>query len=791
MSRTGRRFGRLSMTSSLDGITVIDLTRGAAGAIATMFLADHGARVVRVVDEGAAVLRDGGFRVWDRGKTVTCAAFGQPGHQLESLIAAADVLVEDHVPGQRPKDLLFEALATRNPRLIVCSITPYGEDGPWRDEPPVDDLVLARAGVLAGLPGFRQAPVHLIHPLPSTGAGLLATLGIAAALFEREKIGTGRRVTTSLLAGALIYHPKVVAQHLQPNKFQTNPYGSAPFYSVYECADGAWVQLGCVHTGFIARAAELMGIAGMLDDPVFGKGHAPQTDDADAELRQAIARVMARRPYADWEADFEARDIPYARSRTTDESLEDAQVHHNEMVVALPDPEVGRLEQMGVPIKMGATPGKARAPRTAAPVDAAQLVTELASCDDKVGPVASRPGKTANLPLRGVRVLEITNLIAGPMAGRLLADLGADVIKLEPPQGDISRPIGRTYFFSVNFAKRSVCVDTARPEGKAIAARLASSCDAVLANLRPGATERMGIGTAFVPSLIEAQISGYGLSGPYAHRPGIDPLAQALMGLERAQGGEGNPPSFPAQLAPTDFTTGTMAAIGIVLALFVRARGAAAGQRIEVNLLDGGIMLSSEWFTRFTGRPERPLADRAQLGTGPFHRLYELSDGFVYVAADAAAERERLNAALTLADPTAAAHLKTAAGSTSPQHPNEGVLPTAFTEWFRSLDKAKAAAILGEARVPFAPVEAPDAAVFFETSHAAANGFSTNAHHPNAGQMTVVQRYVGFGASARDETPPTPLLGEHSAQVLREAGFSKTEIDALFADGLVKSERAG
>ena len=171
-------------------------------------------------------------------------------------------------------------------------------------------------------------------------------------------------------------------------------------------------------------------------------------------------------------------------------------------------------------------------------------------------------------------MLEITNLIAGPTAGRLLADLGADVIKLEPLEGDISRPIGRTYFFNLNANKRSLSVNTRTPEGKDVAQRVAATADVLLANLRPHATERMGIGPEVLqqlnPRLIETHVTGFGWDGPYALRPGIDPLAQALMGLSRAQGGPENPPVFYSQLAPTDFTAGALGALGTILALFAQ-----------------------------------------------------------------------------------------------------------------------------------------------------------------------------------------------------------------------------
>src|SRR5439155_10584936 len=138
-------------------------------------------------------------------------------------------------------------------------------------------------------------------------------------------------------------------------------------------------------------------------------------------------------------------------------------------------------------------------PRAAAPLATKDLQVPAPSGDV---PISSGASPTDPPPLAGVRILEITNLIAGPTAGRILADLGADVIKLEPPGGDMSRPIARTYFYSVNFNKRSISVDTATDAGKRIVQRIAASADALVANLRPHATERMGIGGAVAPRLI-------------------------------------------------------------------------------------------------------------------------------------------------------------------------------------------------------------------------------------------------------------------------------------------------
>lgn len=783
------------MASALDGITILDLGTGAACAMATMFLSDHGARVIRLVAPQEPHFREGGFIVWDRGKDClafdmdraamdlaagSAPAFGSDADRFSTLVAAADVVIEDFAPSSPRQQLVKAAWLQRiNPRLVHCSVTAYGKAGPWKDDPPIDELVLARTGVMAGMPGYRPAPVHIVHPLPTVGAALFASIGIAAALLARERTGRGRSVSTSLMAGALLYHSKIAGDRLPAHVFQTHPAGSAPFYSVYRCADDKWVQLGCVHVGFIAAAAKLFGLSDMIEQPRFEKGRGGKTLADEMEMRQRVAEVVATRPFPDWARDFEAADVPFAEARHSEDGISDPQVRHNGQVVTLDDPAAGPVVQMGVPVMMSGTPGRVRGPRPE------RRLTEITLPES-----VSRAGRTqvagdADVeapPLAGVRILEITNLIAGPIAGRLLADLGADVIKLEPPSGDLSRPIRRTYFYSVNFNKRSIAVDTSTTDGKRVVQAIAAGCDALLANLRPRATERMGIGRDINPRLIETHLTGYGWTGPYAKRPGIDPLAQALMGLERAQGGHDNPPVFPAQLAPTDYTTGAMGALGTILALFARERTGIV-QRVDCNLLNGAIVLSSPWFTAYQGRSERPLADKAQYGLGPFHRLFRMSDGWIYVVAGSASE-QRAVLDFARVDPTSVED----EGPTPVRHPIDTALSKALSEGLGQQSCGEVMAALSRAGVACAIVAAPASDIFLTDPQAVANELVANRVHPTGGNIRVAWQYVRFHGCRLSRGLPTPLLGEHADEVLAEAGFAAPEIARLRQDGIIVSK---
>ena len=780
------------MASALDGITVLELSQTPAGAMAGMFLGDHGARVTRLLDSREQALRPGGYRVWDRGKAcrsldLSQAAADPQASGYESLLRAADIVLEDFPPSSERQELVrSDRLAALNPRLIHCSITAYGKRGPLKDEPAIDELVMARMGILETMPGYRPGPVHVVHPLPSVGAALFASIGMAAALLGREKTGRGRTVETSLMAGCLLYQPKVVAPDLEPRPFQTHPAGSGPFYSVYGCADGNWVQLGCVHLGFIQTATRVLGIADILDEPRYGGGQIPVSPEADLELRARIAEAIVTRPYDHWARRFEESDVPYALARTTEAGLDDPQVQANGMVETLADPEVGPLVQMGVPVRLSQTPGRIQGPRAVPDAVPSEPPAEATTAAPPPG--VTGPEGEFDLPLKGIRVLEITNLIAGPIAGRLFADLGADVIKVEPHAGDISRPLGRTYFFNVNVNKRSLCLNTREPEGRTVVQKVAATSDVLLANLRPGAIERMGLGVDDLrnlnPRLIETHVTGFGAAGPYAHRPGIDPLSQALMGLSRAQGGAENPPVFPAQLAPTDYTAGAMGTYGTVLALLVRERTGLA-QRVDTNLLNGGIALTSEWFTRYEGRGARPLADKGQYGLSPFHRLYESADGWVYVAADTPDDRRALAAALGCEPCPDESADASAAGQ---GHPSLAPPSDAIARRLASMTVAGAVELLQSANVPCAPVIGGDSEIFLDHPHARANRMVLAYNHPVVGYMQVAGHYIQFGNTPVAAGIPTPLLGEHVRDTLREVGYTEGAIADLYGKSVVKTE---
>ena len=757
--------------SALGGLTVADVSGGLAAALCSMFLADNGARVVRVVfDDHDAVRHPPVFALYDRGKEVVRIDNGGAGG-LGGILAGADVLLEDFAPSSQTRARLgLDMAGARRSDLVHCSITAYGANGPLAGEPADHDLVAARTGILASQPSGRgEGPIHVVHPVAYVGAGVLAALGISAALYRRERTGRGGRVATSLMAGALLYAPKVDGENVPVRRMNMTTQGGGPFYSVFECADGEWIQLGCIHSGFVDIAAAALGVAEFIaSNPEMGDGRWPRDEDARRRLFDKVAERIRTRSADEWIAELQAADVPCDRAQTAREAMSDPQILHNGLVRELDDPLFGKTLMTGPPINLSETPPKIRSARAATAVrpedlDLPKSESARVSRAPKAESARNADGDGGGLPLSGVRAMEMTNVIAGPVAGRLLADLGADMIKFESPFGDISRPGGGAGFISYNAGKRSVSVDTKTRAGAEVARRLAASADLILANMRPGATERMGLSEDFLrdanPRAVQTHITAYGWDGPYAQRPGVDPIAQALTGLQRAQGGAGGAPVYLSALAPCDYTGGALGALGAVLGLLARERFG-IGQKADTNLLAAGALMNADGFIHYDGKTPRPLPDADQLGIGARRRLYRTSDGWIYLAADGQDDEAAQAAEFWDGAEEALAQMSTA----------------------QALDELSA---LGISR---APVVENYARGFFQDPQAQANGMIAELTHPALGALKLSGSLVSFDGVGTLPKRYTPLLGEHTAEVLAELGYSGEGAAALYADGAVKTE---
>ena len=363
---------------SLDGVTVVDLSWGRAGPMATGLLADHGAAVVRVEPPGGDPYRSLVSRAaYDRGKQslILDLRTDQGRDALQHLLAGADVLVESWQPGVAEAwGLGYDALHVRYPRLVYCSISAYGLDGSARDRPGYESLVAARTGVMASAePGAD--PVYPGVPIAGIGAALLAVIGIMAALVVREDTGAGQRVDTSMLDGALSFLNMFWEQleNLPDEAYRPRSPTRRFMMASMRCGDGEYLG---VHTGANGSYGRLMEALGLSDRVAPAPGNreksVPLTDEEAEIVTTDVPRLFASRPRSYWLEQLRAHDVCAIPVLRPCEVFDQAQAVHNGIVVSLDDPELGPLEQVGVAARMGGAPGAVRghAPRPGEHTDA-------------------------------------------------------------------------------------------------------------------------------------------------------------------------------------------------------------------------------------------------------------------------------------------------------------------------------------------------------------------------------------------------------------------------------------
>jgi formyl-CoA transferase len=385
--------------------------------------------------------------------------------------------------------------------------------------------------------------------------------------------------------------------------------------------------------------------------------------------------------------------------------------------------------------------------------------------------------------LDDIRVLELTQVMAGPFCGQVLADMGADVVKVEPPGGDSTRrSLGfrmsgddTAAFLAVNRNKRSIVLDLKDDAHRAAFHRLARDADVVLENNRPGVAARLGVDYETLrelnPRLVYASISGFGQTGPYAQRPGYDLIAQGLAGVMSVTGEpDGNPVKCGIPIG--DLSAGLFGAVGILSALHARER-TGRGQYVDTSLFEGALALSI-WESAelwATGRVPGKLGSAHRL-TAPYQAL-RTADGHITVGGNTQKLFERLCAVLGRSDLADDPRFAT----NDDRMANVAALAQALEAALASRGTDDWVAALVEAGVPCGPIH--DYAEVFADPHTRAREMEVAIEHPVEGTIRALGIPVKLSDTPGAIRRPAPLLGQHSEEVLREAGFADDEIGAL------------
>ena len=379
----------------------------------------------------------------------------------------------------------------------------------------------------------------------------------------------------------------------------------------------------------------------------------------------------------------------------------------------------------------------------------------------------------AATPLEGIRVVDLTSYIAGSYGAMMLADLGASVIKVEALEGDSFRELPG--FYGWNRGKRSIALNLKTPEGREIMERLAREGDVVMENWRPGVADRLGVGhehlMALNPRLIYLSVSAFGSTGPYVDRPGFDPLLQALGGLMTLQG-FGGPPVY-LRTAPTDYYTAALGCQAVLTALFVRER-TGRGQRIETSLLRGVLALQSGIVLDYPGKP-------TLIRENPTYRLYKGGDGqWFFVACGNQSFWVKLCKALGMEefadDPRFGSWLLRLQN-------NQALLPI-IEQRFGEKTRDEWLAILAAHDIPAAPVKT--VLEFMDDPAVRHHDMVHEYDHPDVGRLRLMGQPIVFTDTPTRDPGPPPLLGQHTDEVLEEAGYDATTINELRAKKVVR-----
>jgi formyl-CoA transferase/CoA:oxalate CoA-transferase len=387
-------------------------------------------------------------------------------------------------------------------------------------------------------------------------------------------------------------------------------------------------------------------------------------------------------------------------------------------------------------------------------------------------------------------VLDLSRILSGPFATMTLADLGADVIKVEQPgTGDDTRQWGppfqggeAAYFLAVNRNKRSLAVDLKTAEGRHIVQQLARRADVVVENFRPGTAERLGLGYAELaaenPGLVYASISGYGQTGPEASRAGYDAIAQARSGIMSVTG-EADGPPVRVGVSSADLVAGMWATIGILAALHEKQR-TGAGQWVDISLLDGSVSLLTYVSSGYFASGEIPKRYGSAHPTIAPYQAFPTADGFVMVAVGNDSLWRRYAAAVgrqDLADDERYASNPSRVALRETLIPLlEDIMRTRTTdEWVAALDAAG---------VPAGPIQTVDQAV--QDPQVLARNMVADLVHPSAGPMKVVGCPVRLTRTPPSVRTAPPTLGQETDQILTELGYGADRIQALRSSGAVQ-----
>jgi len=591
----------------LEGLRVVELSQTLAGVFAGVLLADFGAEVLTIEPPSGHPLRkipplyNGHSLVWtvearNKRSIVLDLAQSEGRRLLEELLCRTDILIEDLGPG-RLEELGGGEARRHNPGLVILRLSPFGQSGPYRDRPGNDRIAQAMGGLtyVTGTP--ELPPVSCGVAYASYLAGAMGALFSLIALYWRDvKGGKGQDIDLALYEAILRISEYTISGYdrlgiVRERTGNTLPQSVAPG-DCYLTKDGHWVVLTTVSDAIFTRLVKAMGREDLASDPRFSTG--PKRVE-HGKIIEDIVRDWVRGLTLEQVTHLlNQAQVPVNAVYDVSMVFNDPHIQARQDIVEVPSLTGEAFKMAEVVPRLSKTPGRidwAGPPLGYHTDHLFSIIRERPRQREDSG--REPPAKA----LDGICILEPATMGAGPFGPTLLAEFGAEVIKIEiPGQGEAVRRIpplvkGQSLFWAdLHRNKRAISLDLRKPAGQELFKRLAQRADVIVENFRPGTFERWGLGyeelSKVNPQLILVRVSGYGQYGPYSKQPGFDRIGLAFSGLMHLTGYPEGPP-LRVGLAACDWLTGVFNAFGTMLALYWRdARGGGQGQVIDAALYE-------------------------------------------------------------------------------------------------------------------------------------------------------------------------------------------------------------
>ncbi len=797
----------------LDGVNVLDLSQDIGGSYCTKLLADLGATVLMVEPPGGHPLRQEGpfadgqpdpeksglFVYYNCNKHSIVLDLERPQDRarLLELSRDADIVVESFAPGRMAQlGLDYEALRAGHAELVMTSVTSFGQTGRWRDWQGEEIVSWALSGYLyfGGDPGREPLMVHnnqaLLH------AGSHAAYASLVALWSARKAGEGQYVDVSAFEAMLTAHIWTTTQWTQEGLVMRR-MGS----DLLRCRDG-WIHI--MPLGMNPDMFVLIDRPELMDEERFlDPARWPETQ---VEIMGMLAEWCKDRPKEEVWRKAQELHIAGAPAFDARDLTEAENLKARDFFLTVDHPKAGQVVMPGFPYKFGETPLAVRRPAPLLGQDGQGWPSEARNRPAPTpvtldrAPIVPASEADKTLPLRGVRVLEVTNNWAGPVAGRNLSDLGAEVIKVESPTRLAARSGHFTglqpfryhynrcsYDNKMNRGKYGVTLDLTQPEGRDLFLRLVKEADVVIENNSPRVMRNVNLGYDVLrevnPKIIMAQIAAYGQTGPLRDFIAYGANIEAACGLAAVTGYQDDERPYRTGYYYADPVTATHASAAIVAALLHREK-TGEGQHIDLSLQENGIAFFPEAMLEYT------MTGRLASRRGNRHKRHAPQGCYPSIGDD-------MWMVLTIRGDEEWGRFVGVVGDERLRDPRFGTeqgrmahhdeLDGLIAEWSRQYDHHEASRLLQESGIPAAPVLANWEMV--SNLHAHDRGFYVVVPHKEMGAFPFPGIVWKLSATPGSIRMPCPLFGEHNQLVVGEfLGLSDREIAGLAEKRVIADE---